>query len=205
MVVVGSARYAVKPGSLVYLPPRVVHQTIVTGEAPLSYLLFNAFLDASKEGHASFAEHIEQVKQLRQQQAQHGRADVGGSTATPVSDRAGRHIPDVAFASGSAVTSPILLLSRAETCRSEVTRLAWIGPTPAAATACADREQTLFFLEGRGHVRVGKETAEIGPGDVVFVPCGVTYQVESDACGLRALCFATLLGDVPGGDCGCGA
>ncbi|MDW8309610.1 MAG: cupin domain-containing protein, partial [Verrucomicrobiales bacterium] len=57
VVVVGNARYAVRPGSLVYVPPRVIHQTIVTGEDPLTYLLFNAFLDASKEGHASFAEH----------------------------------------------------------------------------------------------------------------------------------------------------
>jgi len=54
---------------MVYVPPKVVHQTIVTGSEPLSYLLFNAFLDASKEGHASFADHIQKVKSIRKEQA----------------------------------------------------------------------------------------------------------------------------------------
>jgi mannose-6-phosphate isomerase-like protein (cupin superfamily) len=94
-VVVGPVRYKVQPGSLVYVPPTVVHQTIVTGDAPLSYFPFNAFLDATKEGHASFADHIAKVREVRRLQAASQQAAVAGADAGAASDRPGKLVADI--------------------------------------------------------------------------------------------------------------
>src|SRR5690348_3696011 len=61
-VTVAGTKYAVETGSLVYVPARAVHQTIAEGSEALCYLLFNAFLDSEKEGHASFADHVSKMK-----------------------------------------------------------------------------------------------------------------------------------------------
>ena len=106
---------------------RVVHQTIVTGDAPLSYFLFNAFLDASKEGHASFADHIAKVKEVRRQQAESQQAAVAGAEARAVSDRPGKWVADIhvgrLFDFGSNTTR--LILERNEAVRAEVTLVSW--------------------------------------------------------------------------------
>ena len=68
-VVVGDEKRAVKVGDLVFVPAGVAHQTIASDDEDLEYLLYNAFLSDDKEGHASFAEHIERVKATRRAQA----------------------------------------------------------------------------------------------------------------------------------------
>ena len=69
LVRVGDQTFEVKPNDLVYVPAAAKHQTIATSAEPLRYLLFNAFADSDKEGHASFAEHVEKVKNTRKEQA----------------------------------------------------------------------------------------------------------------------------------------
>lgn len=68
-VVVGDEKREVKVGDLVFVPAGVAHQTIAADDEDLEYLLYNAFLSDEKEGHASFAEHIERVKATRRAQA----------------------------------------------------------------------------------------------------------------------------------------
>ncbi|MDW8311080.1 MAG: cupin domain-containing protein, partial [Verrucomicrobiales bacterium] len=176
-----------------YVPPRVVHQTIVTGEEPLTYLLFNAFLDASKEGHASFAEHIEQVKLLRKQQAETQKADVAGSSASLFSDRPGKHVPEAD--GGPRSGSGALLLDRSETCRSEVARLVCLAGGHVEAVTDPVAERTLYVLKGGGQLALGDETAELHPGDVAFIPWHTPHRLIATQSDLVCLCFSTRVAD----------
>ena len=66
---VGEIEHPVKKGDVIFVPADIEHQTIASPHEDLEYLLFNAFLDDDKEGHATFAEHIEKVRELRRRQA----------------------------------------------------------------------------------------------------------------------------------------
>lgn len=193
-VVVGPVRYAVRPGSLVYVPPRVVHQTIVTGQSALTYLLFNAFLDPDKEGHRSFAEHIEKVKLLRKQQAASRRSDIAESNPAPAA-RPGRHIENIFDAAefGPEGSASALLLQRAETCRSEVTLIRRYAGDRHEMVAHPEMEQTFFVLEGQGRMTAGAETAELRPGDVAFVPANTPCALEANGGELTCVCFGTFV------------
>lgn len=193
VVVVGNARYPVKPGSLVYVPPRVVHQTIVTGDAPLTYFLFNAFLDASKEGHASFADHIAKVKEIRKQQAESQRSNVAGAAPGGLTDRPGKHVENIyagrLFDFGSNTTR--LLLERREAVRAEVTLVSWPKGNKGAMVSHPEKEQTFFVLAGHGKVTVGEETCDVRVGDVVFVPWQAPHTTEAGDTELTYLCLNT--------------
>lgn len=199
IVAVGPARYVVKPGSLIYVPPAVVHQTAATGDAPLSYFLFHAFLDASKEGHASFADHIAKVKEVRRRQAAAQDAGVPGAEAQPSFHHPGKHVEEVrhgkVFDFGSNTST--LLLERNETRRSEVTLVTWPKGNKGAMVAHKEKEQTFFVLSGKGKVMVGGETAEVGVGDVVFVPWQTPHTTEAPEVELTYLCFNTLVIEPP--------
>ena len=193
IVVVGPARYTVKPGSLIYVPPTVVHQTIVTGDAPLSYFLFNAFLDSRKEGHASFADHIEKVRGVRRQQAVLQQAAVAGADTQAVSDRPGKLIADIhagrLFDSGSNTTR--LILDRTEAVRAEVTLVSWPKGSRGVTVSHPEKEQTFFVLAGQGVVTIGAETRPVTVGDVVFVPWKAPHTTEAGDETLSYLCLNT--------------
>ena len=193
VVVVGKARYSVKPGSLIYVPPCAVHQTIVTGDAPLTYLLFNAFLDPSKEGHASFADHIAKVKEIRKQQAESQRSNVAGTAPGGVTDQPGKHVENIhvgrLFDFGSNTSR--LVLERAEAVRAEVTLVSWPRGSRGAMVSHPEKEQTFFVLAGQGKVMVGDETSDVRVGDVVFVPWQVPHTTEAGNEELAYLCFNT--------------
>jgi mannose-6-phosphate isomerase-like protein (cupin superfamily) len=199
IVVVGPARYAVRRGSLIYVPPAVVHQTIVTSDAPLSYILFNAFLDASKEGHASFAEHIAKVKEVRRQQAESQQAGVAGADTQRDFNHPGKHVENVhhgkVFDFGSNTST--LLLERNETRRSEVTLVTWPKGNKGAMVAHQEKEQTFFVLSGCGKVTVGGETSDVGVGDLVFVPWNTPHTTAAPDVDLTYLCFNTLVIEPP--------
>ena len=71
-VVVGDEKREVREGDVVFVPAGVEHQTVAADDKPLQYLLYNAFLSETKEGHRTFAEHIEKVKATRRAQADQG-------------------------------------------------------------------------------------------------------------------------------------
>lgn len=66
---VGNERREVGKGDLIYVPAGVEHQSVASPHEALEYLLYNTFLSDEKEGHATFAEHIEKVKATRRAQA----------------------------------------------------------------------------------------------------------------------------------------
>lgn len=43
-----------------------------------------------------------------------------------------------------------------------------------------DQEEVLFFLSGKGRVRVDKEEIEVGPGHCVLLPIGSVHEVIND-------------------------
>ena len=47
-IVIGSDKFQVGPGHLLYVPTGVRHQSIVGSDKPLIYLLYNAFADSRK-------------------------------------------------------------------------------------------------------------------------------------------------------------
>jgi mannose-6-phosphate isomerase-like protein (cupin superfamily) len=50
--------------------------------------------------------------------------------------------------------------------------------------------EVYFVLEGRGLMHVGEETAEIGPGQAVYIPPGQVQFIENAAAGrLAFLCI----------------
>jgi len=68
-VSVAGEKRAVREGDLIFVPAGVLHQTTASPDEALEYLLYNAFLDDRKEGHATFKDHIEKVKSTRRAQA----------------------------------------------------------------------------------------------------------------------------------------
>lgn len=175
--------HQVGPSSLVYVPEGVVHQS-VAGDEALTYFLFNAFLEPTKEGCASYEEHIEKVKSIRQRQADTGKATLDPEVGVRVSTKRPRIIVN-AGGSNSAV-----LLARPDADGCEVERVS-LRKAVSRTARHADREQTLFVLLGTGSVNVGGEEAEAKPGMVVFIPMDSPQVVTAGDDGLTYLSFST--------------
>ncbi len=184
-VIVGDQKFSASVGSLFYLPAGVVHQTINRGDSPLEYFLFNAFLDAEKEGHASFAEHIAKVKHIRRRQADTQRAESGdnGSLST-TSSRIGLQAQVSSEKTGRAV-----LLSPADTESCNAILIALPDHGTAQIAASTPWEQTLHVLAGSGSVRIADETASFGIGQTLFIPRGCTATLRAGHGGLRVVSF----------------
>lgn len=193
-VKLGEESFDVKPGDLAYVPAGLVHQTISSGDEPLSYMLFNIFNDTEKEGHATFAEHIEKVKQIRKQQAESGRYDVENEEVL-IHVKAGKFFNNVysgkRYEFGS--NSTILLLDRNETNRCEFTVVNWPAGNKGAMVAHKEKEQTFFVLKGKGWITIGEETEEVKPGDVIFVPRNTPHTTESADDDLTYLCMNSFI------------
>ena len=64
---------------------------------------------------------------------------------------------------------------------------------PAGASTAAHHhvrtEEIYYVLEGRGLMRVGDETREVGPGDAVAIPPGAVHQItNTGTTALKFLC-----------------
>ena len=192
-VTIGEATYPAAVGDLFYVPAGVIHQTRTGGGVPLEYLLFNAFLNADKEGHGSFADHIEKVKATRKLQAETQQAAVAATHPSPVpgSKAAGRRCP--AIGGRPSGWSQQVLLPRSCTDRCEVVALSWPASAggPRKAESCA--EQTLFVLDGGGKVTVGQDSQPVKQGDVIFVPRNTTLAVQAGSEGLGILALSTIV------------
>ena len=194
IVKLGDKEYKVKEGCLAYIPTGIVHQTITTSDEPLCYMLFNVFNNKEKEGHASFADHIEKVKQIRKQQAESGSAGVD-EVKVDFEVKPSKIFTDIRsgkkFEFGS--NSTILLLDRSETNKCELTLVFWPAGNKGAMVAHKEEEQTFFVLQGNGKVTVGDETAEVKPGSVVFVPRNTPHTIEAFGTELVYLCMNGLV------------
>jgi mannose-6-phosphate isomerase-like protein (cupin superfamily) len=196
---IGAETFRVQPRDFIYVPAGVEHQTIAAGPGPLQYLLFNAFLDENKEGHATFAEHIAAVKHIRRAQAdsQDAAAAAGGDAAASSAPlRRGKYIRDIFgvkmydFGSNTAH----LLLDRAEAARCEATIVSWPAGSKGAMVSHKEKEQTFFVLDGSGEVTVDDETRPVTVGDVVFVPWKTPHTTEAGTAGpLVYLCLNAIV------------
>jgi len=195
VVTVGKQKFNVTAGNLIHIPVGVVHQTVTTSEEPLCYMLFNVFVTAEKEGHVSFADHIEKVKQIRRQQADSGDAKVEGAEQTLSVDKPGTFIPDIyaakKFEFGSNDT--LLLLDRTETEKFECVVVRWPAGSKGAMVAHKEKEQTFFVLAGEGSVTIGEKTETIKPGSVIFVPRNTPHTTEAGKGQLEYLCLNSLV------------
>jgi len=191
-VKLGNKSFDVKEGCCVYVPAGLIHQTITTGDEPLGYILFNVFNSPdSKEGHGTFAEHIEKVKMIRKQQAESGQSSVADNEAFVREIRAAHFFENVfqgkEFEFGS--NSTILLLDRRETNGFELVVVKWPPHNRGAMVAHSEKEQTFFVLQGRGAVTIGEETENVKPGDILFVPRNTPHTTESFDEELVYLCL----------------
>ena len=185
VVNVGRESHAVKRGSLVYIPEGVVHQSIADRSA-LTYFLFNAFLEPTKEGCASYAEHIERVKAIRQKQAATGKATADTSLSERVSTKSPRFLVE------ARGTTSATLVAHADTDGCEVDRVC-LDKGAIRTVQYEDREQVLFVLSGGGSMAIGHEKCQLEPGTVAFIPVTVPQSVEAGVAGLVYLSFSTFM------------
>lgn len=181
-VKLGNEIYDVKEGNVAYVPAGLVHQTITTGDDPLCYMLYNIFNNPNKEGHQSFKDHIEKVKQIRKQQAESGKADVDGEIELD-EIKAPKFIDNIYDAGKNEIgeVSTITLLNKNETNRCELDLVKLSIGDKVETNEAKEKEKTLFVLKGKGKITIGDETAEVKAGDVLFVSRNLpqTYFAET--------------------------
>lgn len=197
IVKVGNKKHNVKSGCMVYVPAGIVHQTITTGDEPLCYILFNIFNTLGKEGHDSFADHIEKVKQIRKQQAETGIVTVDEEETLP-HIKASKFLSDVndgkLYEFGSNTTT--LLLERNETNRVEFALIKWREGQRGAMVAHKDKEQVFFIIEGQGKVTIDGVTETVKPGNLIFVPRNTPHTTEAIGGELTYLCMNGLVNNI---------
>jgi mannose-6-phosphate isomerase-like protein (cupin superfamily) len=184
-VQIGDAKFPAQPGDLFYVPAATIHQTINETQDRLEYFLYNGFLDSAKEGHASFADHIEKVKDTRRRQAESGRADAGGPV--PASGKSG--IRTTLVADGSASQA---LLPRDTTQRAEV-EARFLRAGHSAEFGAGDKEETLLVVQGSGEARCAGQAVPVSPRHVVFVRRDGKVTVVAGPAGMQVISFGTVL------------
>jgi mannose-6-phosphate isomerase-like protein (cupin superfamily) len=196
-VIVGEEEFMVKPGCLIYVPTGLQHQSITTSGEPLGYILYNVFNTGDKEGHSTFADHIEKVKQIRKKQAETGESDISGAEKAIIPTKKTKFYSNVMdgkkYDFGS--NSTILLLDRTETNKFEFVLVQWPADSKGAMVAHKEKEQTFFILSGEGKVTIGVETEDVKPGDLIFIPRNVPHTTETGDTSLEYLCINSIVTD----------
>jgi mannose-6-phosphate isomerase-like protein (cupin superfamily) len=194
-VLLGTKIHEVQKGCLAYIPAGLVHRTTTTSVEPLRYILYNIFNSTHKEGHASFAEHIQQVKSIRKRQAETGSHEVTNAEKTVTPDKESIFFKDVfsgkTYDFGS--NSTILLLDRTQTNRCEFVVVQWPEGSKGAMVAHKEKEQAFFILRGEGLVTIGDETETVRPGEIIFVPRNTPHTTEATQGELVYLCLNSLV------------
>jgi len=195
IVKLGDPKYEVRPGNIVYVPAGLVHQTITTGDEALCYLLFNVFRTTDKEGHASFADHIEKVKQIRRKQAETGQAEIDDIEDSGLHILPARFIENISDGkvhdSGASITT--ILLERTQTNRLEFMMVVWPPNSRGPIVAHDEKEQTFFVIEGSGTIDIGGEKEQVQTGDLLFVPRNMQHITETKSKNLKYLCLSSII------------
>jgi mannose-6-phosphate isomerase-like protein (cupin superfamily) len=194
VVKLGDEQHPVKPGYLVYVPAGLIHQSVTIGEEPLCYVLYNVFNDSAKEGHATFADHIEKVKLIRKQQAETGNAEIDKS-ASIGTIRTPKVITNVYSGKELYFNSykSIFHLTRNETNRFEFATVHWEAGKNETLPAEMQKEQALFVLKGEGLISMDEETEKLKAGDLVYVPRNSSCTIQSSEAGLIYLCISSIV------------
>jgi mannose-6-phosphate isomerase-like protein (cupin superfamily) len=195
LIVLGPERFSVKPGDTVYIPPAVVHQTIPGHDEPLTYVLFNAFLDDRKEGHSSFAEHVKALGETRSQQAAMGTANIDGRSDFQSSSEKALHIPgNESSALGQPGTSQTVnVLEKKQTKRSAAQIAIRPPDTTERISPDQDAEQTIYILAGSALAIAGDQSLEVSEGHVVFAPAKEGLSIKAGENGVKWLWLRTFL------------
>lgn len=187
----GKDVFDAKPGSLAYVPAGLVHQTITTTDERLCYILFNVFLNPQKEGHLTFADHIEKVKQIRKQQALSGKVEVDNEE-TNFEIRPAKFIEDInSYSKEENAGSPIMLVDETD----NRLHLKLVTHSPGAivnSDNLKNTEQTIFVLNGNASITIENETEEIKPGNILFIPSNLEYQMKVSNDEMMYLCLSAL-------------
>ncbi len=190
-ITVGNTSYRVGPDHLIHVPVGAMHRTEVDPGEPLAYLLYNAFKDAHKEGHATFADHIGEAKHERRRQAD--AATCGATIDWSRVDTPGAHIVVAEGQAAGGVSTVHTLVEPPATQRCIVDRIC----QPAGAEYILRRlphgERSLFVTRGSALLVTAGESAPLSPGDVAFLPAHLAgiLNIESDP--FCCLCFTTML------------
>lgn len=167
----GNETFEVETGDLVYIPANMVHQSIVKGDETLQYFLFNAYLNSDKEGHSSFKDHIEKVKDIRSKQAREQQAGVVQTEAEkPV--RQAKLARNVLAPNGGE----IVFIRPSDTQKCEAIAMTVKGSLPSQTHA--DKEQTIYIASGAGTISVGDESSAVAARDTVFVPANTAFSIQ---------------------------
>ena len=186
---IGRDEFPARPGAFFYVPAGVIHQTINEGAERLTYFLFNAFLDSDKEGHASFAEHIEKVKHIRKQQAATQSVAPGAEeSAQAPAPRPGRTIDTTTL---TAAATPLLTTGPTERCEALHHQLG-AGERLTLAPD-ARKEQTFYVQAGSAVCRAGGKEAPASAGDALFLPRHEAAEIVAGPAGFRAVSFGTVV------------
>ena len=187
VVMLGNNRYNVAPGDVLYVPSGLVHQTITT-EEPLAYVLYNVFNDVTKEGHTTFADHIEKVKGIRKKQAEQGLAGIKELDSNSVTNN-----PVFIQGSSIGIKEKTGSFSSIELLNSEKTNgftfsIAKIGAQKKKVMSAVNyNEKAFFVVEGDGTIEIEKETSKIRQGDLFYVSFGMPIFIETKNKGVTML------------------
>jgi quercetin dioxygenase-like cupin family protein len=190
-VTVGENTYRVGPNHLVHVPQSVMHRTEVDPGQPLAYLLYNAFKDSHKEGHASFAAHIEEAKHERRQQAD--AASRGATIDWTRVQKPGVHmvLDDMTGADASVSVPPLLEPPATQRCVVELVSLLPDGEYVAGDME--DGEVTLFMVSGTSVLITARQDYRLDQGYLAYLPAGTTAIVRAGSAPVRFLSCTTLL------------
>lgn len=189
VVMLGNDSHSVAPGDVLYVPSGLVHQTI-TKEEPLAYVLYNVFNDATKEGHTTFADHIEKVKGIRKKQAEQGLAGIRKLDSNSVVNN-----PKFIHSSHFDIKDKPGSFSSIDLLNSEMTNgftfsIAIIGAqNKKMMSAESYSEKAFFVVEGDGTIGIGEETSKIKKGDLFYVPPGRSLLMETKNMDVIMLCM----------------
>lgn len=197
IIKLGDDEYKVEPGHLIYVPAGLVHQSITIGDEPLCYVLYNIFNDSQKEGHSTFAEHIEKVKNIRKQQAESGSANVD-DVGSAGNIRSPKVITEIYSGEESQFESSrqYIHLDMSETDRFEFTAVHWPAGNKGVVVADHREEQTIFVLDGEGLISIKDETVRVKTGDLVYVPRNTSHTIESLETDLKYFCLKCFVKEV---------
>jgi mannose-6-phosphate isomerase-like protein (cupin superfamily) len=195
LIVLGPERFSVKPGDTVYIPPLVVHQTVAGHDGPLTYVLFNAFLDDRKEGHSSFAEHVKALGKIRSQQATMGTANIYGRADFHSSPEKAVHIPgNESGAQARVQTSQTINVLQKKLTKRSAAQIAVRPPdSMEEISPDEDAEQTIYIISGSGYAIAAGCTLELNQGDAVFVPAKEGLNIKAGKNGVKWLWLRTHL------------
>jgi mannose-6-phosphate isomerase-like protein (cupin superfamily) len=194
IIKLGESEYPAKQGGLAYVPAGLVHQSITTTEERLCYMLFNIFNSKNKEGHGTFAEHIEKVKAIRREQADTGVTEIDEEEQLPdIKEHKYFTALDSDNASKDRSIGESILLDRDETGKCQLTLITISDSSSNYRDFTAGKELSLFVLEGRGTISAGDENVEIGEGDLIYIPKDNDYNINSLEVSLKFLCLKSFI------------